>query len=202
MVLGLGGALPRFAVLIRQRCLTGVWFALVIAASPEIAVFALEAAQTPVVAVGTGEGLCRPGERLNRAISGEYGQLRIQRPVVVCNHRTVARLAVGDVVEVVFHATGVGDFEEVETAAQRLNQRGAEFRRHKLPFDHFNVAALLNRADDAGVSGWSADAFALQRADERGLAVTRGWFGFEVENLAVLRDVLCADSQLWQRIRR
>ena len=151
MVLGFGGTLPRLAVRIRQRRLAGIGFALVIAASPEIAVFALEAAQTPVFAVGTGEGLCRSGKRLNRGVGGEYRQLCIQRLVVVCNHRALARLAVGDVVEVVFHATGVGNLQEIETAAQRLNQRRAEFGRHKLPLDHLNVTALLNRADDAGI---------------------------------------------------
>ena len=93
----------------------------------------------------------RAGERLNAAVGGEYRQLRVERLVVVRDHRAITRLALGDGVKVVFHATGIGNLQKIETAAQRLNQRRAKFGRHKLPFDHLNVTALLNRADDAGV---------------------------------------------------
>ena len=131
--------------------MAGIGFALVVGATPEESIFALETAQTTVFAVGTGEGFFRPGEWLNGGVSSEYRQLRVQRLVVMRDHRTVARLALGDGVEVVFHVFGVGNFEEVETAAQRLNQCLAEFRWYELSFDYFYVAALLDRADDAGV---------------------------------------------------
>ena len=151
MVLTFFHPLARFAVLIRQRCLAGIGFALVVGAAPKEAVFSFQSTQTAIFTVGAGEGFFRASERLNRGVRSEYRQLRVERLVVVRDHRTVARLALGDGVEVVFHIFGLGIFEEVETAAQRLNQRRAEFGRHKLPFDHLNVTALLNRADDAGV---------------------------------------------------
>ena len=77
--------------------------------------------------------------------------MRVERLVIVRDYCAVARLALSDGVEVVFHIFGVGNLQKIETAAQRLNQRRAEFGRHKLPFGDFNVTALLNRADDAGV---------------------------------------------------
>ena len=202
MVLAFRKALARLAVRVRQRRLAGVRFALVVGATPEIAVFALEAAQAAVFAVGAGEGFFRAGERLNAAVDGEYRQLRIERLIVVCDHRAVSRLALGDGIEVVFHATGVGNFQKVETTTQRLNQRRAEFGRHKLPLNHLDVSTLLDRADDAGVGGRPANALTLQRADERRLAVTRRRLGLQFENLAVLRHVLRADSQLRQWVCR
>ena len=93
----------------------------------------------------------RAGERLNAAVGGEYRQLRVERLVVVRDHRAITRLALGDGVKVVFHATGVGNLQKIETAAQCMNQRESKFCRHNLPFDRLNVSTLLKRADDAGV---------------------------------------------------
>ena len=117
MVLAFRKALARLAVRVRQRRLAGVRFALVVGAAPEIAVFALEAAQVTIVAVGTGIGFFRSGERLNGCISSEYRQLRVQRLVVMRDHRAITRLALGDGIEVVFHVTGVGNLQKIETAA-------------------------------------------------------------------------------------
>ena len=65
MILAFRKALARLAVRVRQRRLAGIGLALVVGTAPEIAVFALEAAQAAVFAVGTGEGFFRAGERLN-----------------------------------------------------------------------------------------------------------------------------------------
>ena len=97
--------------------LAGIVLPGIVAASPEEAGFALETAQTTVFAVGTGEGFFRAGEWLNGGVSSEYRQLRVQRLVVMCDHRAVSRLALGDGVEVVFHVTGVGNLQKIETAA-------------------------------------------------------------------------------------
>ena len=83
----------RFAVRIRECGLAGIGFALVVGATPKEAVFSFQSTQTAVFAVGTGEGFFRAGEWLNGGVSSEYRQLRVQRLVVMRDHRTVARLA-------------------------------------------------------------------------------------------------------------
>ena len=155
----------RLALVVRESRLAGIVGVVVVAASPEEAGFALEAAQYAVTTVraGIGGAVLRPGSGEARQFDlRELRQLTVQGLVVVGNHLLIVSLPGGDGIQLVFHPLGVTDLHEVEAVAQAIDDGLAEFARHEETVDRLHIPFAGQGADDGRVGGGAADALAFQ----------------------------------------
>ena len=106
-------------------------------------------------------------------------------------------LTVFDFVEFFFQASGVGHVENIaEVFHQKIGHDQSDFRRRKLPAQLGDVLALLNRGQDGGVGGRTADAAFFQFLHQRRFVVARRRLG------EVLLRVDFAQRQFLTRLER
>ena len=101
-----------------------------------------------------------------------------ERPVELVEHLDLAEVALGDVVEFLLHVRGEGDVDHVgEVLDQLVGDDLADVGGREPLVLQRDVLTTLDRVDDRGVRGRTADAQLLQRLDERRLGEPRRRLG-------------------------
>ena len=115
-----------------------------------------------------------PSLRLSISFVGAL-QVLLELLVEARERRLVVRLALLDLVEILFELARVVDVEDVveRRAEQLLDEHHAEHRRLEAAFDLVHVVARLDHADDRRVGARPADAVLFERLDQRRFAVAR-----------------------------
>ncbi|MCY1361163.1 hypothetical protein D9M69_478210 [compost metagenome] len=114
------------------------------------------------------------------ALVGAFGQFQLLLEVAVelVEQMLPVTLALGNVVQVLFHAGGEAVVHQVgEAFIQAFGNDVAHLLGVETTVVHRDVTTLLNGGDDRRVSGWTADAALFQLLDQAGLGVARRRLG-------------------------